>query len=82
MHSFSRFRQDVQKVEGFYETIVPLMDDRLYRRYFRVFQPTMLSIADFLKDADIFQQSDFKVPYLKVISMTLCYLGTSATTQQ
>ena len=58
------------------------MDHRLYRRYFRVFRPTLLSIATFLKDADIFQEHQFRTPYLKIIAMTLCYLGTSATTQQ
>ena len=70
------------KIDGFYENIVPYMDDRLFRRYFRIFPPTLLTIANFLKDAPIFQELELRTEYLKIISMTLCYLGSSATTQQ
>lgn len=73
-----RFRNDVHKVEDFFESLVPEMNLPQYRRWFRMNPNTFEDLVLYLIDDDhIHFNGRRPIEFRKRLAMTCTFLGTS-----
>ena len=64
------------KMIGFWEDVVPTLEDEDFRRYFRMNKQTLLSLYDYLSPKwRIYQGGRSQVNPRKAVAMTVCFLG-------
>ena len=76
------FRRPVVKVKGFFERLAPNVPPRMFRRYFRMFPPTLTALTNLVRNDPILYQTPqyTRISVEKKVGMTCAYLGSSATT--
>ena len=79
-----RFRQNIIKVDYFFEQTVPNMTPRMFRRYFRMYSDTMENLINYLWPLQPLQQPHQyqRIPVEKKIAMTCAYLGSTCPVKQ
>ena len=75
-------RNQIAKIQSFYEVTVPRMIPRYFRRYFRMYTEGLSSLINYLAPSTTMTlvHENTRIPLEKQVAMTTAYLGSKWTT--